>query len=281
MVRSVFTDFRFYTDMYQEGGLHTVLKVNSSHFFSANMLTAESSPYATFNNEESTWEEFTEYLYDTKEGFAGLVVKKSGEREVVVAAGRSTSTAIFSLETQILRSGRELELLGDHLRIIEFLSTFHRSFREFFEIVHEFFWWTMPFVLSSKLHRWQIFILGPAFPDIGTDDVRGGASVQYRNSFLAIGGIADNVRRNEIWMYDPDKEQWDTLNFTLKVARNYHAAFLVPDDFWDCSWPYSLIIYSIVADIKYRALISAVFLFINKSLKWMTYLEIWEKIRAT
>ena len=74
---------------------------------------------------------------------------------------------------------------------------------------------------------------GPEFPT--TARVYGGASLQYKNSFLAIGGQSigsdDDVR--VIWYYDPDTDDWVNMDVVLSEERFNSGAVLMPDG--DCS----------------------------------------------
>ena len=68
--------------------------------------------------------------------------------------------------------------------------------------------------------------------------IHGGASVQYGQSFIIVGGhtydpteiLFDNVLR-----FDPATETWQEVSgATMAEGREYFAAFLVPDDYGNC-----------------------------------------------
>ena len=60
--------------------------------------------------------------------------------------------------------------------------------------------------------------------------IRYGASVQLENTFLIVGGYNGSYL-NTLWKYDQLNEDWIQLNQTLKTARQWTTAFLVPDEF--------------------------------------------------
>ena len=61
-------------------------------------------------------------------------------------------------------------------------------------------------------------------------EIRLGASVQFDSIFLIVGGN-NGSSLDTIWMFDTETEEWTLLNEHLTEARQWMAAFLVPDDF--------------------------------------------------
>jgi hypothetical protein len=89
---------------------------------------------------------------------------------------------------------------------------------------------------SSEIYSFESLSwrTGPVLPIAG--DLCFGASVQYENTFLVVGG--GNVISGEepdIYKYDPDNESWITLAENLKNGRERFAAFLVPNDYIQCN----------------------------------------------
>lgn len=69
---------------------------------------------------------------------------------------------------------------------------------------------------------------GPDFPI----DVNGAASVQLSQSFLVVGGFShgESSYLDGIYEFDRLNYTWSKKNQTLKTARRYHTAILLPND---------------------------------------------------
>ena len=65
-----------------------------------------------------------------------------------------------------------------------------------------------------------------------------GSTVQFRKSFLLVGGYTKNDGFNFysdlIYEYNLDLDVWNTRNERLKIGRDHTAAFLVPDSVVNC-----------------------------------------------
>ena len=81
---------------------------------------------------------------------------------------------------------------------------------------------------SSETHvtnrKW---IKGPDLPYT----IWNGASIQLDDTFLIVGGRHEASYLDIIWKFDVETEAWSFLDQKLKIARNVHTAFLVPDYF--------------------------------------------------
>ena len=77
--------------------------------------------------------------------------------------------------------------------------------------------------------------LGPNIPL--PDDLAGGASVQYQDGFLIVGGysLSNSKFFDTIYYYNPIYPRWEKLAETLSIGRTVAAAILVPDSFASCS----------------------------------------------
>ena len=66
-----------------------------------------------------------------------------------------------------------------------------------------------------------------------------GATVQFKNSFLLVGGFTNNdgysVYSELIYEYNPEVDAWNTRAERLNIGRDHTAAFLVPDSVVNCS----------------------------------------------
>ena len=82
-------------------------------------------------------------------------------------------------------------------------------------------------IFSISSWSWR---MGPSFPIASS---AGGESVQYEDSFLVVGGGTSTKSFNAIYKYNLDPEGWIELPQKMRYERNYFAAFLVPDDFFD------------------------------------------------
>ena len=71
------------------------------------------------------------------------------------------------------------------------------------------------------------WFFGPSLPYY----IYNGASVQYGNTFLIVGGDAPQGKLNTLWMYDMDIGNWTLLDQTLEIPRAYTTAFFVPDEY--------------------------------------------------
>ena len=67
-------------------------------------------------------------------------------------------------------------------------------------------------------------------------DIRLGASVQYGNTFLAVGGYDDDNEQylDTVYMFDVEEESWILMPQRMEEGRWELPAFLVPDDFASC-----------------------------------------------
>ena len=68
-------------------------------------------------------------------------------------------------------------------------------------------------------------------------DIHWGSSVPYRDSFLIVGGNSYDVGDylDTVYYYNPTFDQWDLLDQRMSLPQERLAAFLVPDDYADCS----------------------------------------------
>ena len=84
------------------------------------------------------------------------------------------------------------------------------------------------YIYDLNVNEWR---LGPYFNHNGFP-----APVQYKNSFLLVGASTEEPgAASDIFTLDPDTYRWVKLSAKLKTKRTSHAAFLVPDDFVQCS----------------------------------------------
>ena len=88
----------------------------------------------------------------------------------------------------------------------------------------------------------QTWRSGPTFP--GVNAIWYGSSVQYNDSFLAVGGLkligdSDTAYTGDIWYFDVDGDmtekqeedgQWVKLSATMGLARQSFSAFFIPDE---------------------------------------------------
>ena len=80
----------------------------------------------------------------------------------------------------------------------------------------------------------ELLVLGTSEWMYGPDlphDICCGASVQFENTFLVVGGFHDNSYQDTIWKFDIDVGNWVIMDQKLATPRDYLAAFLVPDSF--------------------------------------------------
>ena len=65
-----------------------------------------------------------------------------------------------------------------------------------------------------------------------------GRAVQYRNSFLVVGGDLDNLLggpyNDQIFFYDPDVNDWEVLPQVLNDPDLVLTAFIVPESLVPC-----------------------------------------------
>ena len=64
-----------------------------------------------------------------------------------------------------------------------------------------------------------------------------GASVQYGDSFLAIGGSDGDTNSQDldsVHRFDVETDSWVELPHRMEEARAFFPAFLVPEDFVEC-----------------------------------------------
>ena len=78
-------------------------------------------------------------------------------------------------------------------------------------------------ILDSETRTWSY---GPELPY----NIENGASVQYKDSFLIVGGSSVGTRLDTIWMFNT-KGYWQELNQTLAIPRFHSVAILVPDSY--------------------------------------------------
>ena len=84
----------------------------------------------------------------------------------------------------------------------------------------------------------QIFNLNSMSWRDGNDldiELWSGASVPYGDTFLLVGGFSEPARRevDTIYKYDVVSDRIFPIG-TLNMARRYHTAVFVPDNFVDC-----------------------------------------------
>ena len=72
---------------------------------------------------------------------------------------------------------------------------------------------------------------GPDLPNV----IYHGESVQYKNTFLIVGGWDGSNRFDSIYEYDIRTNQWIKRSEKLKRARLAFTAFLVPDEVAQCN----------------------------------------------
>ena len=61
-----------------------------------------------------------------------------------------------------------------------------------------------------------------------------GASVQFKDSFLLVGGESEDAWINTIYYFNPQDQKWEKRNETMKQGRRDFAAFLVPNSLANC-----------------------------------------------
>ena len=83
-------------------------------------------------------------------------------------------------------------------------------------------------IFSLERKTWQ-----PG-PDLPVDMVYNGQSVQYRDSFLIVGGRNSSYSKSII-RFDAIKEDWVILEQELATARDQFAAFTIPDYYISCT----------------------------------------------
>ena len=68
---------------------------------------------------------------------------------------------------------------------------------------------------------------------------RYGASVDYRDSLIIVGGTTSGGQVDTVWFFnhetDPDNIRWEEVA-QLSVPRQSLSAFMVPDDYAQCTW---------------------------------------------
>ena len=84
-------------------------------------------------------------------------------------------------------------------------------------------------IFDTQTQEWR---MGPDLPD--DRELCCGSSVQYKDTFLIIGG-EDGGEQDAILEFDPVNYEWKVLPHKLKTARNSFAAVLVPNDYISCS----------------------------------------------
>ena len=65
-------------------------------------------------------------------------------------------------------------------------------------------------------------------------DISYGFTVQYKNSFVIVGGDSSNGQiesEKGIVFYDVRENQWEILDVRLTTDRTFHTAFLVSNKF--------------------------------------------------
>lgn len=86
-------------------------------------------------------------------------------------------------------------------------------------------------IFDFETLQWR---LGPELPKALTF----GASVQYGNSFLAVGGMdLQSEQSDRIFKYLPDTEDWEELQRGFITARAFFTALLFSSDLWQCNDP--------------------------------------------
>ena len=81
-------------------------------------------------------------------------------------------------------------------------------------------------IFSPKHGTWRS---GPLMPVV----LEHGASVQYGNTFLAVGGMDNNgTATKSVYMFDP--EGWIEMPQKMENGRAFFAAFLVDEDYLPC-----------------------------------------------
>ncbi|CAM6055106.1 unnamed protein product [Sphagnum tenellum] len=113
---------------------------------------------------------------------------------------------------------------------------------------------TEMFSVSERFSRYDSLPEAKAFPQFGegqlyprraarrrgsdfpAEELYNGASVPYGNTFLVVGGVKGqaDVLQNSIFIYQVEVRGWIQLPQRLGVARNWHAAIFVPEDFISC-----------------------------------------------
>ena len=91
-------------------------------------------------------------------------------------------------------------------------------------------------IYSSKSNATDILNLSDGTWRSGSDfpserEFYYGSSVQYKNSFLAVGGFNfEDEDRDEVWYFNPDFDVWERQNVSLSRPRHAMAAMFISDD---------------------------------------------------
>ena len=51
---------------------------------------------------------------------------------------------------------------------------------------------------------------------------------------ILIGGYSDKVHLNSLYRLSDIEAEWHLMKQTLKIARSYHSAVLIPDELVNC-----------------------------------------------
>ena len=76
----------------------------------------------------------------------------------------------------------------------------------------------------------QVWTFGPDLPY----ELQGGASVQYEDTFIIVGGLSSR-RTDQIIKFDVKTEDWIILPQHLQAPRDIFTAFLIPDSYIECT----------------------------------------------
>ncbi len=75
---------------------------------------------------------------------------------------------------------------------------------------------------------------GPSMYDVGQP----GASIQYGDTFLVVGGKMDDIYaegERTVYVFDPEDEEWvSTGKYFSDMETGYLSGILIPEDFIEC-----------------------------------------------
>ena len=68
-------------------------------------------------------------------------------------------------------------------------------------------------------------------------DISQGVSVPFLDSFLIVGGesLGETGFLDTIYYFNPGVEEWVLMDVRMEHKRVYHAAFMVPDSYANCT----------------------------------------------
>ena len=84
--------------------------------------------------------------------------------------------------------------------------------------------------LDEHLNYKTKWVMGPLLPAGAYQ----GRMIEYEKSVIFVGG-SDGVDGKHLYQLDSPQGQWKELDQVLKTRRSMHVAFLIPDEFVNCS----------------------------------------------